>query len=445
MTWRARGIDGDRFEITAGVLRFESPPDYDAPTDSGRDDTYDVIVEATDSDGLAGALPIAVNVTGVNELPEITGPSTPNAANNSTAAVATYVAADPERGAIGWDLSGDDRDFFSIDRGVLRFRRAPSFQMPRDRDTDNNYDVVLEATDGIHTARKEVKVTVTKTTSPPRRRGGGGGGGGPPVVVEIDGASFAAAVTETVFTAAVSDDARIGSLSWTVTGPDGFTATSDAERFSFVAPAGGDYTLSVTVDDTARRTLTGRVTLTVFGDITGHQFVNEILWLAEEGITRGCAAHSYCPSNPVTRAQMATFLARALNLEAPRQRAGFADVDPSSAHAANIEALYAAQITTGCTQDPLAYCPSRPVTRAQMATFLARALDLEAPAQPAGFADVDPFSAHAANIEALYAAQITTGCTQDPLAYCPSRPVTRAQMAAFLHRALRSVTGANSS
>ena len=167
VTWRARGIDGDRFEITAGVLRFESPPDYDAPTDSGRDNTYDVIVEATDSDGLAGALPIAVSVTGVNELPEITGPSTPNAANNSTAAVATYVAADPERGAIGWDLSGDDRDFFSIDRGVLRFRRAPSFQMPRDRDADNNYDVVLEATDGIHTARKEVAVTVTKTTSPP--------------------------------------------------------------------------------------------------------------------------------------------------------------------------------------------------------------------------------------------------------------------------------------
>ena len=80
-----------------------------------------------------------------------------------------------------------------------------------------------------------------------------------------------------------------------------------------------------------------------------------------------------------------------------------------------------------------------------MATFLARALDLEAPPQPAGFADVDPSSSHAANIEALYAAQITTGCTRDPLAYCPSRPVTRAQMAAFLHRALKPVTNANSS
>ena len=79
---------------------------------------------------------------------------------------------------------------------------------------------------------------------------------------------------------------------------------------------------------------------------------------------------------------MASFLARALDLETPRQRAGFDDVDPSSAHAANIEALYAAQITTGCTQDPLAYCPSRPVTRAQMAAFLARALNPATNANP---------------------------------------------------------------
>ena len=239
--------------------------------------------------------------------------------------------------------------------------------------------------------------------------------------------------------------AYFSSLRWTVGGPDGFTATSSTPRFSFVAPAGGTYTLSVTVDDTARRTHTGSVTLTVFGDIAGHQFTDEIVWLAEEGITLGCAAHSYCPSSPVTRAQMASFLARALDLETPRQRAGFDDVDPSSAHAANIEALFAAQITTGCARDPLAYCPDRPVTRAQMASFLARALELEVPPQSAGFDDVDPSSAHAANIEALFAAQITTGCARDPLAYCPNRPVTRAQIAAFLHRALNPATSANSS
>ena len=358
---------------------------------------------------------------------------------------AAVTATDTDSGdVVTYELSGSALFTINSNSGQISVVADGSL----DHETAPSHRVTVKASDTTN-ASDTVTVTITVTggpTKPPiTGGGGGGGGGGPPVAVEIDGPSFAAANTETVFTAAVSDDATISSLSWTVTGPDGFTATSNAQRFSFVAPAGGAYTLSVTVDDTARRTLTGRVTLTVFGDITGHQFVNEILWLAEEGITRGCAAHSYCPSNPVTRAQMATFLARALELEAPPQPAGFDDVDPSSAHAANIEALHAAHITTGCTQDPLAYCPSNPVTRAQMATFLARALELEAPPQPAGFYDVDPSSAHAANIEALYAAHITTGCTQDPLAYCPSRPVTRAQMAAFLHRALKPVTNANSS
>ena len=73
---------------------------------------------------------------------------------------------------------------------------------------------------------------------------------------------------------------------------------------------------------------------------------------------------------------MASFLARALELETPEQQAGFADVDPSSVHAANIEALFAAQITSGRAQEPLQYCPSRPITRAQMAAFLYRARNL---------------------------------------------------------------------
>ena len=45
-----------------------------------------------------------------------------------------------------------------------------------------------------------------------------------------------------------------------------------------------------------------------------------------------------------------------------------------SLHAENIDKLAEAGITAGCGQGP--YCPDRHVTRAQMATFLARALKL---------------------------------------------------------------------
>ena len=72
---------------------------------------------------------------------------------------------------------------------------------------------------------------------------------------------------------------------------------------------------------------------------------------------------------------MASFLVRALNLD-QASSAGFVDVDPGSVHARAIDALAAAGVTLGCGTDPLRYCPDEPVTRAQMASFLVRALNL---------------------------------------------------------------------
>ena len=57
-----------------------------------------------------------------------------------------------------------------------------------------------------------------------------------------------------------------------------------------------------------------------------------------------------------------------------------------------------------------------------MASLLVRALDLEAAEQPSGFEDVNPASVHAANIEALYAAEITTGLLYGAAAVLPRRP-----------------------
>lgn len=56
-----------------------------------------------------------------------------------------------------------------------------------------------------------------------------------------------------------------------------------------------------------------------FGDIGGlnSRFQNAIKALAFSGITGGCAPGLYCPGAPVTRGQMAVFLAEALGLHWP--------------------------------------------------------------------------------------------------------------------------------
>lgn len=169
-----------------------------------------------------------------------------------------------------------------------------------------------------------------------------------------------------------------------------------------------------------------------------HLFVADITWLANAGITSGCnppANDLYCPSNPITRAQMATFLVRALDLPATAVEP-FTDT-AGSVHQSNIRALAAAGITRGCNPPGNdQFCPSAPVTRATMAAFLVRGLGLDDDGGGDWFSD-DDTSIFEADIDRLATSGITQGCNP-PIGdrYCPSRLVTRAQMAAFLHRAL---------
>ena len=93
--------------------------------------------------------------------------------------------------------------------------------------------------------------------------------------------------------------------------------------------------------------------------------------MQESGITLGCGNDAYCASDSVTRAQMATFLVRALEL-APDATDYFTD-DNGNIHEDNINALRGAGVTMGCNAETL-FCPSDTVTRAQMAAFIHRAL-----------------------------------------------------------------------
>jgi len=170
-----------------------------------------------------------------------------------------------------------------------------------------------------------------------------------------------------------------------------------------------------------------------FEDVSSdHVFAGDIAWLADSGITRGCnppANDRFCPGATVTRGQMAAFLARALSLPATSSDR-FID-DDSSPFEADIERLAAAGITSGC--DSARFCPDAPITRGQMAAFLARALSLPRVGTDR-FAD-DDTSPFESEIEKLAEAGITTGCATSR--FCPDELITRGQMAAFLRRALQ--------
>jgi elongation factor P hydroxylase len=164
-----------------------------------------------------------------------------------------------------------------------------------------------------------------------------------------------------------------------------------------------------------------------FSDIAGNPFEANILWLANSGITGGCGNGRFCPDQRVTREQMASFLARALHLPAATSD-HFVD-DESSIHEENINRLAESGVTGGCSTDR--FCPGGYVTRAEMASFLARARGL--PASATDFFSDDNSSIHEPNINRVAADGIANGCGEGR--YCPEAIVTRGQMAAFLNRA----------
>ncbi|MEX2278874.1 MAG: VanW family protein [Acidimicrobiia bacterium] len=171
-----------------------------------------------------------------------------------------------------------------------------------------------------------------------------------------------------------------------------------------------------------------------FEDDDGNVHEGAIEALVDAGVTNGCATSParFCPRDPVTREAMAAFLYRALSLESTEATSAFTD-DDTSPFEAEIDALAAAGIATGCGEG--LFCPERNVTRAEMATFLVRAFVGEGEFDPVSnaFTD-DEGSNHELDIDRIAAIGITVGCGEGR--FCPHGAVTRAEMASFVTRAL---------
>jgi len=180
-----------------------------------------------------------------------------------------------------------------------------------------------------------------------------------------------------------------------------------------------------------------------FSDDDGSVHEANIEVMAELGITLGCNPPDndrYCPKKVVKRSQMMAFLARALgdqgNPEVTTSR--FADVPDGAWYVPYLERL--ADLGVVEPYEDGTFRPSEPLTRLDMAIFLARAFPaINEVAEPEGvFVDVPAGAPHAGAVEGILAAGVTTGCSADPLLYCPDKPVRRDQMASFLGRALKT-------
>jgi hypothetical protein len=164
----------------------------------------------------------------------------------------------------------------------------------------------------------------------------------------------------------------------------------------------------------------------------------EAIYLA--GITTGYPDGTYRPEDPVNRAQMAAFIIRALYGETFSYSSTpyFSDVPASHWAFKYVQRLFEDGMTIGYGDGT--YRPEDVVNRAQMAAFIIRALYGESFSYSSTpyFPDVSASHWAFKYVQRLYEDGITTGYPDGT--YRPEDVVTRAQIAAFLARAFLGMT-----
>ncbi|HEU5264265.1 MAG TPA: hypothetical protein VFU34_06480, partial [Gaiellaceae bacterium] len=218
----AGGPDAARFSMNSsnGVLAFVTAPDFEAPTDVGGNNVYDVTVSVSDGNGGSDTQALAVTVTNVNEFtPLITsdgGGATAalSAPENQTAAT-DVDASDGDGDVLTYSLTaGPDTGDFTIDpsTGVLAFTTVPDFEAPADANADNRYEVTVTAADASFSDAQAITVEVTDVAE---------GGNTPPAITSDGGgatASKSVAENQTAVTDVDATDPDPDTLAYSISG-----------------------------------------------------------------------------------------------------------------------------------------------------------------------------------------------------------------------------------
>ena len=155
----------------------------------------------------------------------------------------------------------------------------------------------------------------------------------------------------------------------------------------------------------------------------------------------GCAdGDGLCPHEPLLRWEMAVWLVRNFDRVSPAAtgESRFTDVDADMWWAPYVDRLADLEFAETCSDDPLRFCPTEPITRGEMAAVLVKAFDFDA-SERYWFSDVNSEHPYVDDISRLANARITAGCHRSPARYCPDDNITRAQAAALLAAARRLV------
>jgi hypothetical protein len=169
VTWSLNGgADVARFTLTGGALSFTVAPNYEAPSDTDANNTYVVVIRATDTTGNWIDQTMVVTVVDANEAPSLMAWSGVSVPENTGPGhvVGRLLGSDPDRGdQLLYRLvdGARDNDLFEVRGDLVVTRNSLDFEARR------HHGLRVSVSDrGGLSVERELTVAVTDVNDPPQ-------------------------------------------------------------------------------------------------------------------------------------------------------------------------------------------------------------------------------------------------------------------------------------
>ena len=238
LTYSLTGTDAARFEIdSSGQIKVKTGSTHTFNFESSKK-SYSVTVSVRDSKDAAGnantavddTIAVTINLTNVNEEPEITNLLTASNAPENSSGTILLMASDVDvPDTQTWSVeSTDDGDKFQVAGGflpTLSFKGEPDFETPTDVGMNNTYVVTVKLTDsGGLSDTLTFTITVTNVNEAPEITTNSGNS---VILMEAENT----ATSEVIETFQATDVDASTTLTWSLQGADAgdFTITTNAQ------------------------------------------------------------------------------------------------------------------------------------------------------------------------------------------------------------------------
>ena len=151
-------------------VSISTPSNGSASLDESNNITYvpnenyfgsDSLTYTVNVDGTSASANINIDVVSVNDPPTFKDFVSTSSIDENTLNVLSVTVEDVEDDVIGYSLSGNDAEKLSISTsGAITFKTNPDFETPVDANSDNTYEITIEASDGTDTVTDDLVITI---------------------------------------------------------------------------------------------------------------------------------------------------------------------------------------------------------------------------------------------------------------------------------------------